>query len=125
MYKDLIKNLQSFEIKTPNTIVPIPTEDDYRLGFIRRYFTQRANDSNGHIFEINASTYSEYMDSPFWKVVDLKWRLTGPQNITYKSDGNIDDKGIINANKMAIANASQKLKNIGLYLPNLLQFYKG
>ena len=123
-YKDLINNLQLFEIKTPKTIVPSPTEDDYKLGFIRRYFTQKVNDSNGHIFEINEEVYSEYSNSPFWKVIDLKWRIVGPQNTTYKNDGNIDDIGVLNSNKNSIGKASFSLKNIGLYLPNLLQFYK-
>ena len=40
------------------------------------------------------------------------------------SNGDIDDVGVINANKTSIINASQTLKNIGLYLPNLSQFYK-
>ena len=34
------------------------------------------------------------------------------------------DKGVINSNRATIAATSKTLKNIGLYLPNLLQFYK-
>jgi hypothetical protein len=56
--------------------------------------------------------------------MDLKWRIKGPQTATYKMDGNIDDKGVTNSNKAAITRASYSLKNIALYLPNILQFYK-
>ena len=124
MYKDVVNNLSQFEIKLPKTIVPTPTNDDYNLGFIRRYFTQRSNDTNAHIFEIDENTYVDYVSSPYWRVMDMKWRIRGPLNQTYKSDGSIDDIGVINANKASIARASQSLKNIGLYLPNLSQFHK-
>ena len=53
MYKDVAKNLKQFSIKLPNTIVPSPTIDDYDSGYIIRYFIQKANDENAHIFEIN------------------------------------------------------------------------
>jgi hypothetical protein len=125
MYKDLIKNLNKFDIKFPNTIVPSPTTDDYDLGYIIRYFIQKANDENAHIFEIDEKEYQRYKENAFWIVGELKWRIRGPLNTTYKIDGKIDDVGVINANKAAIARMSQTIKNIGLYLPNFTQFYKG
>lgn len=124
MYKDIANNLKIFEISIPSTIVPNPNNDDYRVGFIVRYFAQKRNDENAHIFEVNKNEYQKLKNNPHWKVIDLKWRITGPQNTTYKMDGNIDDKGVINSNKAAITRASYSLKNIGLYLPNILQFYK-
>jgi hypothetical protein len=124
MYKDIANNLNLFIIKLPNTIVPSPTNDDYDLGFIMRYFIQKSNDVNSHIFEIDEKEFEKYKENPFWIVTELKWRITGPKNPIYKNDGNIDDTGVINANKAAIARASFSLKNIGLYLPNFLQFHK-
>lgn len=124
MYRDVVTNLNLFEIKIPSTIVPVPTEDDYSLGFIIRYFAQKRNDDNAHIFEISQNVFESYRENPHWKTAELKWRISGPQNILYKNDGSIDDKGVINSNKAAITRAAQTLKNIGLYLPNLLQFYK-
>jgi hypothetical protein len=126
MYKDLLKNPKFYEIAYPETIVPAPTDADYQLGFIKRYFVRKANDSAGHIFEISENTYTEYVynTNPFWTTVDLKWRITGPKTETLRNDGTVDI-GIINANKNSIGIASQKLRNLKLYLPNLLQFYKG
>lgn len=124
MYKDVVKNLNKFDIKFPNTIVPSPTTDDYDLGYITRYFIQKANDENAHIFEIDEKEYKKYKENAFWIIAELKWRIRGPLNTTYKMDGKIDDVGVINANKAAIARTSQTLKNIGLYLPNFIQFYK-
>jgi hypothetical protein len=124
MYKDVVNNLNLFDIKFPNTIVPSPTSDDYNLGFIMRYFIQKANDSNAHVFEIDLKTYELYKENPHWKVIEVKWRIKGPLNTTYKNDGEIDDKGVKNSNQAAINRASFFLKNVGLYLPNLLQFHK-
>jgi 3',5'-cyclic AMP phosphodiesterase CpdA len=124
MYTDIAKDLDTFKIVLPNTVVPIPNDNDYEVGFIRRYFTQKANDTNGHIFEISYDTYKDLVKHPLWSCVDIKWRIKGPTNIIYKMDGDVDDVGVHNSNKAAITTASKILKNIGLYLPNLLQFYK-
>jgi hypothetical protein len=124
MYKDVVNNLNLFDIKYPKTIVPTPTEDDYAIGFINRYFVQKVNDENAHIFEIDEKEYDAYVDNLHWKTAQLKWRITGPKNTIYNLNGGIDDKGVIDANKSAISRTSQKLKNIGLYLPNVLQFHK-
>ena len=124
MYKDITNNSKLFEVNIPQTIVPNPNDDDYTIGFIVRYFVQKRNDENAHIFEVNQNEYQKLKNNPHWKVMDLKWRIKGPQTATYKMDGNIDDKGVTNSNKAAITRASYSLKNIALYLPNILQFYK-
>jgi len=36
MYTDIVKNIDSFKVVYPNTIVPVPSEDDYANGYIRR-----------------------------------------------------------------------------------------
>ena len=97
MYIDIVNNLNAFKMDIPKTIVPSPTTKDYELGFIR---------------------------NPLWKVVSIKWRISGPIETTYDLNGLELDKGVRNSNKATIGLASSKIKNIGLYLPNLLQFYK-
>jgi hypothetical protein len=124
MYRDIAKNLDTFDIILPDTIVPIPSVSDYELGFIRRYFTQKSNDNNGHIFEISYDTYKNFIKNPLFNCIDIKCIIIGPINTIYKIEGGVDDVGVINANKATLATASKELKNIGLYLPNILQFYK-
>jgi hypothetical protein len=124
MYNKIAENIDLFVVNTPNTIVPTPTDDDYSIGFIRRYFVRKANDENTFTYEIPKDEYKEYIDNPFWVTADIKWRITGPLNPTYKDNGDIDDKGVMNSNKAAIGLATHKIKNIALYLPNYLQFYK-
>ena len=124
MYKDVANNIERFNIKYPNTIVPKPTDNDYKIGFIRRYFVRRSNDPNGHIFEVNQSVYNEYSKNPFWVGDTIKWRIAGPLDAVYDRNGNLQDKGVRNSNKGGMSLVSDNLKNISLYLPNLLQFYK-
>ena len=124
MYKDVAKNIEQFTIKFPKTIVPNPTKNDYSNGFIQRYFVQKANDINGHVYEVDEVVYSKHIENPFWITTNLYWRITGPIDITYKMNGEVNDIGVRNSNKATISIAASKIKNIGLYLPNLLQFYK-
>jgi len=124
MYKDVAKNINVFKIEYPDTIVPKPNSENYENGFIRRYFIRQTNDINGHIFEISNELYSNYLENPFWTTEQVKWRITGPIETTYKDNGEIDDVGVKNSNLSALNLASIKLKNIKLYFPNLLQFYK-
>ena len=124
MYTDIVNNLNNFIIELPKTIVPSPNDTDYSYGFIRRYFCQRANDSNSHIFEISQDEFNKLIDSPFWKTIDMKWRISGPINETYNNMGMVDDIGVRSSNKASIGIISQHIKSISLYLPNLLQFYK-
>ena len=116
MYTDLINNKINYSFSNPKTIVPIPKETDYENGFIQRYYCQKINDLNGFIFELE--------NNPFWKTTILRWRIKGPIDPVYNDVGQLIDMGVIQSNKNSIAIASFSLKNIGLYLPNILQFHK-
>jgi hypothetical protein len=126
MYKQLLKNPEKFEVKYPKTIVPQPTETDYEVGFIRRYFAKKSNNVYGYVFEISEETYAEYVNkkSPMWVATNVKWRIKGPIEKTFKPDGTIQDIGVRDSNKAALGIVSATIPNIKLYLPNLLQFYR-
>jgi hypothetical protein len=124
MYRDIAKNIENFTLQIPKTVIPIPTEFDYDNGFIRRYFIQKTNDSNGFVFEVSSEVYDELVDNPFWKVADLKWRITGPKETVYNQKGELSDIGVEITNKQIINLTSKTIRNISLYLPNLLQFHK-
>lgn len=124
MYKDLIKDKEIFSLETPKTFIPSPTENDYEVGSIDRYFIQRANDSNGFVFELDENEYSNIIENPYWVAEIMKWRISGPINAVYGSNEQLTDIGVKASNRASIAITSAKIKNIGLYLPNLLQFHK-
>lgn len=123
MYKDIAKDISTFTIELPKTIIPNPSDEDYSLGFIYRYFVQKANDNNSFIYEVSDEDYQKYLKNPFWKTLKIKWRIAGPTQSMYK-DGSLYDMGVQNSNKASLSFVSSDFKNISLYLPNLLQFYK-
>jgi hypothetical protein len=108
----------------PKTIVPSPIDIDYENGFINRYFTQRVNDSNSFVFEVNLEEYGLLLENPYWTLGEIRWRITGPTLPVYSSNGTMTDIGVVASNAASISIVSTKIKNIGLYLPNLLQFHK-
>lgn len=124
MYNDLIKNKKIYSLQIPSTIVPSPTDDDYSDGIITRYFTQKVNDVNGFIFEIDFNVYNELKQNPYWITQDIKWRISGPLEPVYDDNGKMIDKGVRNSNIGSIAFGQEKIKNLNLYLINNLQFYK-
>jgi hypothetical protein len=124
MYKDLIKDKRIYSLNIPRTIVPKPTDDDYSNGIIERYFTQKVNDVNGFVYEINLDTYNELKLNPYWVIETIKWRLSGPLDVIYDESGKISDKGVRNSNIASIAEGQKIIKNLNLYLINILQFYK-
>lgn len=124
MYSDLIKNKTLYTLETPKTVVPVVIDADYDTGFIDRYFTQKANDKNGIAYEIDKDIYKEYSVNPYWLSAKMRWRITGPIETTYSINGGIDDIGVKKSNLTSLQIASEKIKNISLYLPNLLQFHR-
>lgn len=123
MYRDLVKDRIQYSLQIPPTTVPTPTEEDYELQFINRYFIQRVNDDNGFIFEVDETEYHNLQQNPYWKKLKMRWRISGPIDSVY--DGvDLIDIGVKKSNEGSIYEASRILKNIGLYLPNILQFYK-
>jgi len=101
-----------------------PTESDYKRGFITRYFTQKVIDSNSPIFEINEKVFSRVQNNQMYVSVSLKWRITGPKETIYREDGQLLDVSVSESNRRAILLHYDKIPNLKLYLPNLLQFYK-
>jgi hypothetical protein len=124
MYTDLIKDKELPSLNIPQTIVPSPTETDYAKGFVERFFTQKVNDINGFVYEIDQKTYIQLLKNPYWICESIYWRITGPLDMIYNDNGMVIDKGIFNANRASIQLGAEKIKNLGLYLPNILQFYK-
>lgn len=124
MYKELIKNKKIYSLDIPSTIVPSPTDVDYSNGNFDRYFTQKVNDINGFVYEISLDKYNELKQNPYWIIENIKWRISGPLDVVVDINGKVIDKGVRNSNIASIAEGQKIIKNLNLYLINILQFYK-
>ena len=111
-YKNIIDLPSDYNLKKINTYIPVIEEYDYKRGYISRYFVQKSNDTNSTVYEIDSKTFSNLSSNSFYITITLNWRITGTQ------------EQIKESNFKSVKIASQKMKAIITYLPNLLQFYK-
>ena len=102
--------------------IPNPSDSDYTNGYIRRYFVQRGNDKSSPIFEVSLLEYERILSKPTYIGVSIKWRISGP--ISQIEMDSVVDKGIRESNRIAISLVNDKMPNLKIYLPNLLQFHK-
>jgi hypothetical protein len=123
-YKKL-KNKNFFNLKEKvNTSIPELTDVDYKRGWVRRYFAQKTNDKVSPIYEVNSSEFVKLTSRDIFTLVTIKWRIAGPKDAQYDSKGNVMDKGVRESNRIAISLEADKIPNLKMYLPNLLQFHK-
>lgn len=104
--------------------LPKVSEQDYDRGYLRRYFLQKTNDKGSPIYEISQQQKNTFINNPLYTVVDVKWRIRGPKENEYNDTGDVIDKSVSESNRIAIRLVGDKIPNLKLYLPNLLQFYK-
>lgn len=101
-----------FIIPRVQTLVPSPTSDDYKKGYLQRYFIQKTNDESGYIYEVENYYYTEVLSNPFFRGVVLKWKISGNR------------EEVKEMNRKSVNYVSKDMKNLSLYLPNYLQFHK-
>lgn len=106
------KTGMDFTIPPIIAYLPELTDDDYNRGYVVRNFVQKVNDDASPIMEIDSNNHVEIQANAYYKIVKIKWRLTGtPQQI-------------MDSNKASIQLVYGEMKNLKLYLSNLLQFAK-
>lgn len=104
--------------------IPKPNDIDYQRGYIVRFFAQKTIDSNSPIIEINQNVYLKTLANPQYRTTQLRWRISGSNVPKYDSNGVLVDNSVSESNRISVKLASTKIKNLKLYLLNLLQFYK-
>ena len=72
-----IKNVH-LKNEYPKKYNPIPSEGDYGGGSLNRYFTQKANNLNGELFEISKEDFGK--KNTLFRYVKISWRLTGKKS---------------------------------------------
>ena len=98
--------------------VPKPKDKDYEIGYIKRYFAQKANDEASPILEISSPSFKKISNSPYYNTTSIRWKING----LIESQGHII--GVKQANSNSILRGCKDLKNLKNYLLNTQQFYK-
>jgi hypothetical protein len=111
-FNELVTGVDDFRSIRIKTHIPTPTDGDYKIGYIQRYFAQKANDDASFVFEVNERQFERLSQSPFYRTVELDWKISGKR------------EDVREMNRKSIRFVTPQMKSIGLYLPNYLQFHK-
>lgn len=116
----LISDIDWNEIKS---YTPSPTDSDYKIGHIKRYFVY--NERKHKWQEVDISTYRSLVRNEIRRL-EIYWRVNGELETTATLyDGKIlIKKGVIEANKQQISKAQLEYSDFINILPNKKQFYK-
>ena len=110
-------------MKTPESYYPFPDENDYKRGYIIRYFIKKANGTASTIQEVSSETARESVKNPLYISTNLEWKISGPI-----SDDNSDPmnpvKGVKDTNQRILLKKEREFSGISRYLTNLLEFYQ-
>lgn len=100
----------------PNSFYPQPTADDYKRGYIIRYFTKKENQA-GFVTEISEEEYNSIVngtadfDIRLYQTTKILWKITGPLRSQRKSQYNIIP-GIIDTNQRLTEEANKTFLGI-------------
>ena len=112
-YNKLNTNLSEFELPEIISYIPVPEDNDYKRGYIKRYFIQKSNDIDSYIFEVSSDRFTEYSMTPYFTIVSIFWKISG-----------INNNEISEANFKSIRIGCKTLPSLFKYLQNHLQFVK-
>ena len=113
------------EFNDPMYFRPSTTRDDFKRGFIDRYFIQQRNDIRGRVIEVGKPQFDLLSDQAaglnpnYYKSVQLRWKLTGPREDVLKN-GIILTPGVIGTNNRTIIEKDNILKGVNNLLTTRL-----
>ncbi len=113
VYRIIQTNGRLVETNWP-TFEAQPNEQDYRVGFIYRYFVRKRNEPFGIISEVNKEVYDKFLDSSFYLPLRMRWKISGNNKFEVEQ-----------ANQRSINYAQETMGNIDTYVKNLTKFYIG
>lgn len=109
--------------KTPIAYFPSPTERDYEVGFIERFFTQMRGTAGSPIFEVSRDLYPNYSNTNYFVGIKINWKITGKLEDSYTERGEYIPS-VHTVNKLSIEEGKKILPELDLYLVNTKQFHR-
>ena len=92
-----------------------PSDSDYRIGKITRYYAQIANDTSKPIFEVSKKDYEN--QNVLYRYTQFKWRISGT-----KEEVNRDNQRTINGLKKDYPDINRVLPALSLWKPKRNSF---
>lgn len=122
-YDTITNNSNAFlkSMVIPGSFFPMPTEQDYAIGVITRYFTKREGGTARNIKEISLNGYTSLQKNNLYNTLSLPWKLTGPLHDQVISPVNTI-YGVFDTNSRTLSSKELSFSGITQYFPDLIQF---
>lgn len=92
-------------LKTPVNYIPFPSEEEYMIGYVDRFFVKKINGIS--VYETSEEDFDS-VDLSMWQKVSINWKISG--------------QSIEKHNREEINRASNVIEQIKNLLTNPLQF---
>jgi hypothetical protein len=106
----IVKNLKSQLTEVPSYSLTLPTQQDYQLGEMRRYFCKKSNEIL--YLEINIDTYNKLVS----KDSTIAYQYYIPFNLPWQITGTKEQVFTVNRNIVELTMKQQKLPMFDMYL---------
>ena len=129
IYSWLISGKNLSMLEEPTRIadsLPSPTQQDYDIGYVMRYFLRPVNRTTDEIHEVAEKVYNKIQDLKYYKRLSFKWRISGSNTTTIdRQSGIVTYLSVEESNIVAIDTAAKELPGLERKLISPLQFWRG
>lgn len=92
----------------PSKISIFPSDSDYRIGTITRYFAQKANNTEDDLFEI--SEEDSQNTNPLFRYISFEWRISGTRQEVFRDNQRTIDSLIQGIGNRTLENKLRPLR---------------
>lgn len=99
----------------PQPIIRTPTSDEFKAGSMTRHFAYKRNEPGVFFVEIGPNQKIDYfrdgagINKYLYDILDVPWKLNGPEYDTFNDRGILVSPGVVDTNKRIILRISKKL----------------
>ena len=92
----------------PSKISIFPSDSEYRIGTITRYFAQKANNTEDDLFEISGEDYDA--QNPLFRYLSFQWRISGTRQEVFRDNQRTIDSLIQGIGNRTLENKLRPLR---------------
>jgi hypothetical protein len=71
--------------------VTLPTANDYKIGYMYRYFYKQVNDTSNFVREVSKTQFESLNNNYLYKTITIKWKIAGEQDAVKEINSDILD----------------------------------
>ncbi len=127
---DQLTNINLYEFQSPITKLPGPGPNDYKNGYMIRYFIKQKNDITKPVIEIDQKQFKEVkakdgrnINGYLYDKLSLRWKIKGPLKDKY-TDGTktkVKETGVEDSNRRTVFQKNYEMAGLSDALRDLVK----